>query len=1039
VKSKRHAGFMIPGALAAGGVAALFCAILIAGLAIRSACAQTVATPTFNPYAKSEVKQPDATTVPKTSWPVLPHETLMAPLPKKPGCFHLVDDSWREVPCTPNEVMKNLPHPVIADTIQSTAHINGNASSTTPLEWGAVATWLTNPEQSGETEEEYVTSDGKTTLNKYPDTFSIQANTNRFTCSTCQNGYPFPESMPGDAGWVQFVYQQSGDDSGEDTVSVSELCIWLVDSTVACKDKTPHNGCQGNGYQSFCVSPFTTGNLYPLTGSGSSSGFSEVVGYIQCGNTSNAWNVGANGCTLWILGYLANAQNPGWWASSAPDTMGLAGTWTSVGGSLYGMANAAEAVFTNATLNTNVVANSCYTSSAPPSNPGSIFAPTQCSTGLTKDDLTATLAATHGNGTGEYNNLTSGAAIFSCTEYDCRLGWVGTTNQFTTQTSVSSNETPSFYGDSVTFTAAVTSPGGTPSGGTVQFVVDGNNFGSPAALSGGSAAIQETSLPVGTHTVRADYTGYSTFASSSGTLPSGQTVNQQQTHTRVSSSEDPSYYGDTVTLTASVSDRDDTLAVGTMQFVVDGTNFGSPVTLSSGSAGIKETVLSAKNHTVTANYSGDENHLASSGDLQGGQTVNKQQTDTKVGSSEDPSSYGDTVTFTATVSDRDDTLAGGTIQFAVDGTNFGSTVTLSGDSASVEMSSLSAGDHAVTARYSGDDNHLASNGHLYSGQTVNKQQTVTRVVSSENPSIFGTSITFTAAVNDRDNTIAGGTVQFVVSGKNFGGPVTLSGGNAGSQAISSFPAGSYTVTANYSGDENHLPGSGDLHGGQTVNKAATTTAVTSSEDPSNPGDSVTFYAGVSGPGGYPTGNVQFKVDDNNLGNPVPVQQYSSLLKQLNYATSPSTSTLSSGNHIVTANYLGDGNYEPSSNTLSERQFVRYTTSTTVTSSENPSIYGDSVTFTAFVVGTDGHGTVQFLVDQSDYGPPVSLSLGQFTGRLPFPYYYAALKISDLQPGTHSILAKYSGDDDFTASSGTLSGGQTVKAQTTTSVSSSEGP
>jgi hypothetical protein len=1030
MRPKRHAGSTIPGAFAVATSAALFCAIFVFGLSGTPACAQSVAVPTFNPYSKIEVKQPDATTVPKTSWPLLPHETLNAPLPKKPGCFHLVDDSWQEVPCTPEKDIKNLPRPVVADTIQS---FGSDGSQPTPLVWGAVATSLTDPEQSSEIEQVYSTSNGKTTMNKYPDTWSIQNNTNGFKSSTSKKGYPFSLSEPGDSGWVQFVYQQSGDNHGNDTVGTSRLCVWVVDTSVACRQTSPGNGCTGDGYQAYCVSPFNTGNISPLTGQGSPSGFSEVAGYIQCGNTPNTKNVGPNGCTLWVLGYLANAQDPGWWAGAAPDSMGLANNWTSLGGSLYGEGNGGEAVFTNATLNTNVIANSCNTSTTPPSNPGSIFTPTQCSPDSSPLDLYATLASTGGDGTAEYNNFISGAATFACTWYECRLGWAGTTDQFTTKTKVSSSENPSYYGDTVTFTAAVTSPGGTPTG-TVQFVVDGQNFGGPVSLSGGNATVQETWLAAGNHTITAKYSGAKLFETSSGSLSGGQKVDKQQTDTRVSSSENPSYYGDTVTFTAEVSDRDDTVAGGTVQFVVDGKNFGAPVSLSGGYASIQETWLTGGKHTVTAKYGGDGNHLAGSGGLSGGQTVNKQQTDTRVSSSEDPSYYGDTVTFTAEVSDRDDTTAGGTVQFVVDGKNFGGPVSLSGGYATIQETWLAAGNHTVTANYSGDVSHLPSSGALNGPQTVNKQQTDTRVSSSADPSTLGQAVTFTAEVNDRDDTIAGGTVQFVVDGSTFGKPVTLSGGSATSASISSLRLGNHTVTANYSGDGNHLAGSGDLNGGQTVNKAAGTTTVGSGANPSTYGQSVTFTANVAGVAGIaaPTGAVQFVVNGANYGNPVPLTTiHLDKFSSMTYATI-SDSLLSVGNHTVTASYSGDANYAANTGTLSGGQTVNQASSkTTISSGENPSYYGDSVIFTAAVTSPGGTptGSVQFLVDGQNFGAPAVLSGGS-----------ATIQETWLAAGKYTVTAKYYGDANHLASSGALSGGQTVnKQQTDTRVSSSENP
>jgi len=85
-----------------------------------------------------------------------------------------------------------------------------------------------------------------------------------------------------------------------------------------------------------------------------------------------------------------------------------------------------------------------------------------------------------------------------------------------------SSAKPSAFGQALTFTAtiSITAPGaGTPSG-TVQFRIDGSNFGSAAGVStaGGvtTASLSTTSLAVGSHTVTASYSGDGSFASSSG-------------------------------------------------------------------------------------------------------------------------------------------------------------------------------------------------------------------------------------------------------------------------------------------------------------------------------------------------------------------------------------------------------------------------------------------------------------------------------------------------------------------------------------------
>jgi uncharacterized repeat protein (TIGR03803 family) len=73
------------------------------------------------------------------------------------------------------------------------------------------------------------------------------------------------------------------------------------------------------------------------------------------------------------------------------------------------------------------------------------------------------------------------------------------------------------------------------------------------------------------------------------------------------------------------------------------------------------------------------------------------------------------------------------------------------------------------------------------------------------------------------------------------------------------------------------------------------------------------------------------------------------------------------------------------------------TTTTLTSSRNPSVVGQSVTFTATVTGNSPTGTVEFFVGSTGLGSR-PLSNGG-----------AALSTPRLVAGTHSITAVYSGD------------------------------
>ena len=93
-----------------------------------------------------------------------------------------------------------------------------------------------------------------------------------------------------------------------------------------------------------------------------------------------------------------------------------------------------------------------------------------------------------------------------------------------TTTAVTSSPNPSNLNQSVTFTATVTSTGGTPTG-TVQFKDGGTNLGPPQPLNGsGVATFSTSSLVAGVHAITADYSGDGSFLTSTGTLPGGQQV-----------------------------------------------------------------------------------------------------------------------------------------------------------------------------------------------------------------------------------------------------------------------------------------------------------------------------------------------------------------------------------------------------------------------------------------------------------------------------------------------------------------------------------
>ena len=111
-----------------------------------------------------------------------------------------------------------------------------------------------------------------------------------------------------------------------------------------------------------------------------------------------------------------------------------------------------------------------------------------------------------------------------------------------------------------------------------------------------------------------------------------------------------------------------------------------------------------------------------------------------------------------------------------------------------------------------------------------------------------------------------------------------------------------------------------------------------------------------------------------------------------------TSSLTAKTHTIKATYSGDATFEPS--TGSVKQVVdKYPTTTTLTSSANPSIHGQAVTFSATVASTGPTPTGK--VEFKD-GTKVIRSVTMSDG-------VATLTTSKLAVGTHSITAEYEGD------------------------------
>jgi hypothetical protein len=150
-------------------------------------------------------------------------------------------------------------------------------------------------------------------------------------------------------------------------------------------------------------------------------------------------------------------------------------------------------------------------------------------------------------------------------------------------------------------------------------------------------------------------------------------------------------------------------------------------------------------------------------------------------------------------------------------------------------------------------------------------------------------------------------------------------------------------------------------------------------------------------GGTPTGSVSFYDSrDGFLGNTTLTGGVATLM----------VSYLEAGNHTITAYYGGDAVYDGSTSPTLSQTVNPATTSTAPGSSPNPSLVGQTVTFTATVTSTTAlggtpTGSVSFYDDRDGFLGNTTLTSG-----------VATLMVSSLEAGTHTITAYYSGDSIY---------------------------
>ncbi len=560
---------------------------------------------------------------------------------------------------------------------------------------------------------------------------------------------------------------------------------------------------------------------------------------------------------------------------------------------------------------------------------------------------------------------------------------ISTVTIASTTTTISSSLDPSGFGQSVIFTVTVSAAAGTGNlTGTVT-LSDTCAGATTTLISGlplntsGAATFSISTLAVGQHSIVASYGNASDPAHNASTSPAIIETVLEGTAVGLTSSANPTTIGQSVKLTATVSSLGGGVTpAGTITFY-DGSSILATDTIDANGAAVCTTAALANGlHHIVAVYSGNSNAEIEGSTSQAIDEDVQVQSSISVSSSLNPSTYGVRVTFTATVTSNATSPAFGSISFFDNGVSIGAgTLAANPATATVTISTLSAGTHRITAAYTGDSKNQASNSSASPlNQTIAQAQTVTMISAAPASGIAGTPETFTAAVQLAQGTAPlTGVVNFT-SGNTLLGTAQLN--TSGVAAISpALAAGNYQIVATYQGDTNTMGSASDVPACSTasptfcsssgpllyiVTPVATQTALTVSSGTALAASPIVFTATISTSGAAPTGSVNFLANGVVIGT-----------SALNSGTATFTdASLPAGSYAMTAEYLGNANDAISAST-SIAETVNAIPTTTVLVSTTTTGSDPQVTLTATVTSNGSKlepaGTVTFLNGETPLG------------------------------------------------------------------------
>jgi sugar lactone lactonase YvrE len=379
-----------------------------------------------------------------------------------------------------------------------------------------------------------------------------------------------------------------------------------------------------------------------------------------------------------------------------------------------------------------------------------------------------------------------------------------------------------------------------------------------------------------------------------------------------------------------------------------------------------------------------------------GQVLSVNPTSVSVTSSVNPSLVSQSVTFTANVSSANSSLTGTVVFF--DGTTQLCSVAIgAGNAATCGTSTLAVGQHSITASYSGDTQDASSVSPALI-QVVKQSPSLVLTVSP-NPAVVNNNVTLTFTASAAVGTPSGAVTFYDGTALLYSS--TLVNG-AASYQTSQLAVGTHALTVQYAGDASDAAGTSNSVS-EVIQQATTLTSLASSSASASVGSPVTFTATVTSVNGVQgtvlTGTVQFKDGATSLGS-IAVNNGSAAL---------TVSTLTPGTHNIVAVYSGDTNDSGSQSGVLVETIQQIATTTQLSSSLNPANAGATVNFTATVSGaTVAGGTLNGNVTFTDGALTLGVVAVNGSGQ-------AVLSMNTLATGSHSIVATYAGNTNYSGS------------------------